>query len=64
MTIFSDRNAQAQLSKEAGKVAKADLDDLLRRQQAIEEKVKNSGKLQRFSGDIKLMFAMIRDYLK
>lgn len=64
MAIFSDRNAQTQLSKEAGKVDQAALNDLLRRQQTIENKVKNSGKLKRFSGDIKLMFAMIRDYWK
>ena len=29
---------------------------------SVEEKVKNSGRLNRFSTDIKLMFSLIRDY--
>lgn len=62
MAIFSDRSAQTQLNREAASVSQDNLDDLLRRQQAIEAKVRSSGKLQRFSGDIKLMFAMISDY--
>lgn len=62
MVNFSDRSAQTQLHREAAGVSRDNLDDLLRRQQAIEAKVRNSGKLERFSGDIKLMFAMISDY--
>lgn len=62
MARFSQKNAEAQLQAEAGRVDRDKLDDLLRRQQAIEDKVRSSGKLQRFSGDIKLMFAMIGDY--
>jgi uncharacterized membrane protein YkvA (DUF1232 family) len=62
MALFSQKNAQKQLSAEAQKVNRADLEALLDRQQAIEEKVKSSGKLNRFSADIKLMFSMLRDY--
>lgn len=62
MAIFSDHSAQTQLNREAASVSQDNLADLLRRQQAIEAKVRSSGKLQRFSGDIKLMFAMIKDY--
>ncbi len=62
MPLFTRKNAEKQLQNEARQVSQESLDDLLRRQQAIEAKVRSSGKLQRFSGDIKLMFAMISDY--
>lgn len=62
MALFSQKDARKQLDAESEKVNRADLEALLERQRAIEEKVKNSGKLQRFSADIKLMFSMIRDY--
>ncbi|TGN39268.1 YkvA family protein [Marinobacter confluentis] len=62
MALFSDRKAKQQLDREAGRVHDTDLGDLLSRQKAIEEKVRNSGKLKRFSSDIRLMFSMLRDY--
>ncbi|MGB1951605.1 MAG: YkvA family protein [Marinobacter sp.] len=62
MPLFTRKNAEKQLQNEARQVSQESLDDLLRRQQAIEAKVRSSGKLRRFSGDIKLMFAMISDY--
>jgi len=62
MALFSQKNARTQLEAEAKKVHRADLEQLLDRQRAIEDKVKGSGKLARFSADIKLMFSMLRDY--
>lgn len=62
MPSFSKDKAKQQLDREAGKIHNEDLGDLLARQQAIEDKVQNSGKLERFSSDIKLMFSMLRDY--
>lgn len=62
MTGFSERKANEQLKSEADKVHRNDVDDLLSRQKAIEDKVRNSGKLRRFSTDIRLMFSMLRDY--
>ncbi|WP_417543307.1 YkvA family protein [Marinobacter sp.] len=62
MALFSQKNARKQLNAEAEKVNRADLEALLERQKSIEEKVKGSGNLKRFSADIKLMFSMIRDY--
>jgi uncharacterized membrane protein YkvA (DUF1232 family) len=62
MAIFNDRKAKQQLDREAGKVHNRDVGDLLTRQQAIEDKVHNSGKLKRFSSDVSLMFSMLRDY--
>jgi uncharacterized membrane protein YkvA (DUF1232 family) len=64
MAIFNDRKAKKQLDREAGKVNRRDVEDLLSRQQAIEEKVQGSGRLKRFSSDIRLMFSMLRDYWK
>jgi uncharacterized membrane protein YkvA (DUF1232 family) len=62
MAVFNQKDAREQLDAEASKVHRSDLETLLERQRAIEEKVKGSGKLARFSGDIKLMFSMVRDY--
>lgn len=62
--MFSDRRAKQQLDREASKVQDRDLGDLLLRQKSIEDKVRNSGKLNRFSSDIRLMFSMLRDYWK
>jgi len=62
MALFNQKDARKQLDAEASKVHRADLETLLDRQRSIEEKVKGSGKLARFSSDIKLMFSMIRDY--
>lgn len=64
MALFSQKNARKQLNTEAGKVNRADLETLLARQQAIEAKIKGSGKLKRFGADVKLMFSLIRDYWK
>ena len=62
MAFISERTARRQLKSEADKVKQADIQRLLERQQAVEEKVKNSGKLDRFTTDIKLMFSLVRDY--
>lgn len=62
MATFSDRKANEQLNMEADKVRDNDVADLLNRQKTIEEKVRSSGKLRRFSTDIRLMFTMLRDY--
>jgi len=62
MPVFDQKSAEKQLNAEADKVRRADLESLLDRQRTIEDKVKGSGKLNRFREDIKLMFAMIRDY--
>lgn len=62
MALFSEKAAKAQLKHEAENVRKDDLKDLLDHQKAVEEKVKGSGHLRRFTTDIRLMFSLIRDY--
>jgi uncharacterized membrane protein YkvA (DUF1232 family) len=62
MPSFSKRKAKQQLARQAGRIHDEDVGDLLSHQQAIEDKVQNSGKLKRFSSDISLMFSMLRDY--
>ncbi len=62
MAFFSEHAAQRQLKAESDRVRKEDLQRLLDRQQAVEEKVKNSGKLNRFKTDVRLMFSLVRDY--
>lgn len=62
MARFTAKQAERQLESEAERVVRDDLGDLLSRQQAIEDKVKQGSKLNRFSTDIRLMFSMLRDY--
>src|SRR5690554_4234279 len=62
MALFSEKAAATQLKHKADKVSKEDLQPLLARQKAIEEKVRGSGRLQRFTTDVRLMFSLIRDY--
>lgn len=62
MAVFNERKAEGQLTAEAKKIRPENLEALLAKQRAIEDKVKGSGKLNRFKSDIKLMFDMIRDY--
>ena len=62
MAFFNDRKAKQQLEREAGKVHNRDVGDLLARQKAIEDKVRSSGKLKRFSAEVRLMFSMLSDY--
>jgi len=64
MPLFSEKDAEKQLKSGSDKVHPDDLENLLERQSAIEAKVKKSGKLKRFGGDVRLMFSMVRDYLK
>jgi len=62
MAFISERTARRQLESESDKVKQAGIQRLLEKQQAVEEKVKNSGKLYRFTTDIKLMFSLVQDY--
>lgn len=62
MAVFNERKAERQLTAEAKKIRPENLEALLAKQRSIEDKVKGSGKLNRFKSDIKLMFDMIRDY--
>jgi uncharacterized membrane protein YkvA (DUF1232 family) len=62
MAFISDYAARRQLESESGKVRQADIHRLLEKQQAVEEKVRNSGKLDRFTTNVKLMFSLVQDY--
>lgn len=62
MGLFSEKIAAIELGKESAKIGKADLRDLLSRQKAVEKKIRNSGRLSRFSTDIQLMFSLLRAY--
>lgn len=62
MGLFSKKMAAKALGKESANISQADVEAVLARQKAIEEKVQNSGRLNRFSTAIKLMFSLLRDY--
>ncbi len=62
MKTFSQKQATEELDAHADQVSDTEVESLLRQQNKIEDKVKSSGTLARFSADIELMFAMLRDY--
>lgn len=62
MALFSEKTAADRLDRESRKVDPQDIEALLARQQAVENKVRASGRLNRFSTDVRLMFSLIRDY--
>ena len=62
MSAISDRQARAALDRESRNVSQDDLETLLERQKKVEAKVQSSGKLRRFSTDIRLMFSLLRDF--
>lgn len=62
MVGISQKRAREALDSEAGRVDRSSLETLLTEQQRIERKVKSSGRLARFSTDIRLMMDMLRDY--
>lgn len=62
MAGISRKQAREALNAEAGRVDRNSLETLLGEQQRIEQKVKSSGRLSRFSTDIRLMMDMLQDY--
>lgn len=64
MSVISEKRAEKTLASETDSVQQDNIESLLSRQEAIEKKVRNSGHLKRFGGDIHLMFSMLKDYWK
>lgn len=62
MNAIGEQQAEEALKKESRNLQEDDLEALLERQKKVEAKVQSSGKLQRFSTDIQLMFSLLRDY--
>ena len=62
MAVITQKHARMVLDRERRKVKQDDIETLLERQKKIEAKVRNGGKLNRFSTDVRLMFSLLRDY--
>ncbi|MFC4259786.1 YkvA family protein [Marinobacter lacisalsi] len=62
MSVISDRQTRQALDRESRNVREDDLKSLLERQRKVEHKVHTSGRLKRFSTDIRLMFSLLRDF--
>lgn len=62
MASISQKRARRELEKESSKVQHGDIEALLKRQKQIEAKAERDSTLHRFSTDIRLMFALLRDY--
>ena len=62
MSVISDRQTRQALDRESRNVREDDLKSLLERQRKVEQKVHASGRLRRFSTDIRLMFSLLRDF--
>lgn len=62
MAKISPKQARAALDQESDNVSPDTMETLLAEQARIEQKVKSSGRLSRFSTDIRLMMDMVGDY--
>lgn len=62
MNRTSSTQAREQLEADTREVSAGHLEALLKKQKSIEAKVRGSGRLKRFSTDVKLMFSLVRDY--
>ncbi len=63
MTKITKKQAEEELKNEAKNVTEDDLRKVLEKQKEIEDKFKGNGPLGRFVADIKLLFAIIKDYI-
>ncbi len=63
MAKITKKQAEEELKNEAKNVTEDDLRKVLEKQKEIEDKFKGNGPLGRFVADIKLLFAIIKDYI-
>lgn len=59
---FTKAQAEEELKKGAKKVTEADVKKVLGKQTEIEDKFTSNGSLSKFITDLKLLFAIVRDY--
>jgi uncharacterized membrane protein YkvA (DUF1232 family) len=64
MKEITQEQAEGELYKKAEKVTEDDLQKVLNNQAGIESKFRDNGPLIRFISDLKLLFGIIRDYIK
>ena len=64
MTDTNESRANEQLKKRAEKVSEADVESVISKQQEIQDKFKTGGPLGRYIEDVKLLFAVLKDYWK
>lgn len=62
MKNISEDDAKKRLEKDAEKVKPSDVDKVIRKQREIEDKFSSGGPLGRYIEDVKLLFAVIKDY--
>ncbi len=63
MSTITEEQAEKELKERAKKVSEEDLNTVLEKREEIEKKFTN-GALSRFVADLKLLFAIIQDYVK
>jgi uncharacterized membrane protein YkvA (DUF1232 family) len=63
-TKGAKKQAEEELKRGAKNVTEDDLKKVLNKRDEIEEKFKGKGPLGRFLADLKLLFAIIQDYIK
>lgn len=62
MSTISKEQVSTELQAHTDRVGRHDLGGVLSKQQEIEAKAERKGPLHRFLSDIRIMFAMLRDY--
>lgn len=63
MTKITKEQANEELKKRSQQVTEEDVDTVLNKQKEIEDKFKTGGPLGRYIEDLKLLFAIIKDYV-
>ncbi|SEF67530.1 uncharacterized membrane protein YkvA (DUF1232 family) [Marinobacterium mangrovicola] len=63
MTKITKEQANEELKKRSQQVTEEDVDTVLNKQKEIEDKFKTGGPLGRYIEDLKLLFAIVKDYV-
>ena len=64
MTKINQQQAKKELERQAKKVGKKDLSELLDKQKSILDKILQNDTIRKYIGKVKLMFSLLRDYRK
>lgn len=64
MPDMTEKQAEDHLKREAKKVTEQDLKNILDKRDEIEQKFRGGGPLRRFIDDVKLLLALVQDYIR
>ena len=62
MSLFSKENAEEEHNKRQKKFKMKDVNKIIAEEEKIKSKFESKGKLNRYLGDVQILFSMVRDY--